>query len=42
MEALTTGSWRVMAEAPAHMGVGPADDMAPDGVALPGGSAGTL
>ena len=31
--ALTTGSWRVMAEAPAHMGVGPADDMAPDGVA---------
>ena len=28
--ALTTGSWRVMAEAPAHMGVGPADDMAPD------------
>ncbi len=33
VEALTTGSWRVMAEAPAHMGVGPADDMAPDGVA---------
>ena len=32
--ALTTGSWRVMAESPAHMGVGPADDMAPDGVAL--------
>ena len=31
--ALTTGSWRVMAEAPAHMGVGPADDTAPDGVA---------
>ena len=33
VDALTTGSWRVMAEAPAHMGVGPADDMAPDGVA---------
>ena len=30
---LTTGGWRVMAEAPAHMGVGPNDDMAPDGVA---------
>tara|TARA_S200000501_G_scaffold196876_1_gene185287 strand:- start:98 stop:985 length:888 start_codon:yes stop_codon:yes gene_type:complete len=33
LESLTTGSWRVMAEEPAHMGVGPADDLAPDGVA---------
>tara|TARA_B100000900_G_scaffold416100_1_gene449093 strand:+ start:3646 stop:4533 length:888 start_codon:yes stop_codon:yes gene_type:complete len=34
VSALTTGSWRVMAEASAHMGVGPIDDMAPDGVAV--------
>ena len=34
VNALTTGSWRVKAEAPGHMGVGPADDQAPDGMAL--------
>tara|TARA_B100000524_G_scaffold266948_1_gene146327 strand:- start:3610 stop:4500 length:891 start_codon:yes stop_codon:yes gene_type:complete len=34
LSSLTTGSWRVMAEAPAHMGVGPADDMASNGVAV--------
>lgn len=34
VNALSTGSWRVKAEASGHMGVGPADDQAPDGVAL--------
>ena len=34
VNALTTGSWRVKAEAPGHMGVGPIDDQAPDGMAL--------